>query len=82
MQQLLPKQILPGMTTDIAIEIAKKESALLIPVRAVLLGSVLIDRNGQRQKISVRLGIMDQEWAEVLSDTIKPTDFILIKRAL
>lgn len=78
----LPKEILPGMTADIAIEVASKESALLIPVRAVQLGTVLIQRDGKKIKVNVKLGIMDQEWAEVVSGDIKASDLILLKKAL
>jgi len=78
----LPAHILPGMTADLAVEVAHKESALLIPVRAVQMGVVLIERSGHQQKVNVKLGIMDQEWAEVISDTILPTDKVLVKKAL
>lgn len=78
----LPKEILPGMTADVAIEVAQKNQALLIPVRSVQLGYVLIERMGKREKIPIKLGIMDQEWAEVVSDNIKATDLILLKKAL
>lgn len=78
----LPSEILPGMTADVAIQIAEKESALLIPVRSVIMGVVLIERDRQRIKVPVKLGIMDQEWVEVTSDNIKPTDLVLIKKGL
>jgi macrolide-specific efflux system membrane fusion protein len=78
----LPPNILPGMTADIAIEVAQKESALLIPVRAVQHGQVLIERNNKRLKVAVTLGLMDQEWVEVTSGTIQPDDLILLKKVL
>ncbi|MFN3697235.1 MAG: efflux RND transporter periplasmic adaptor subunit [Pseudobdellovibrio sp.] len=78
----LPPHILPGMTADLAIEVDRKENALLIPVRAIQMGVVLIERNGRQQKVDVKVGIMDQEWAEVISNTILPTDKILVKKAL
>lgn len=78
----LPAHILPGMTADLAVEVAHKDSALLIPVRAVQMGVVLIERQGRQQKVNVKLGIMDQEWAEVVSDTLLPTDKVLVKKAL
>jgi len=78
----LPPHILPGMTADLAIEVDRKENALLIPVRAIQMGVVLIERNGRQQKVDVKVGIMDQEWAEVISNTILSTDKILVKKAL
>ena len=75
----LPKQILPGMTGDIAIEVGRKDKALLIPVLAILDGYVLVERDGKRQKIAVEIGTMDNEWAEVTNKAIRLNDYILMK---
>lgn len=76
----LPPKVLPGMTADVAIEVAEKASAILIPVRAVLLGQVLVERQGRREKVSVTLGVKDKEWAEVTSGNIQESDLILLKK--
>ncbi len=76
----LPPKVLPGMTADVAIEVAEKESATLIPVRAIQSGQVLIERDGKRQKISITLGIMDKDWVEVTSGNINESDLILLKK--
>ncbi|MFK7823474.1 MAG: efflux RND transporter periplasmic adaptor subunit [Oligoflexales bacterium] len=75
----LPKQILPGMTGDIAIEVGRRDKAMLIPVLAILDGYVLIEREGKRQKIAVEIGHMDNEWAEVTNNAIRLSDYILMK---
>lgn len=76
----LPPEILPGMTSDVAIEVAQKEKALLVPVRAISSGHVLVQRGSQKEKIKVDIGISDDEWAEVLDSTLKKGDEVLIKR--
>ncbi|MFP5519155.1 MAG: efflux RND transporter periplasmic adaptor subunit [Bdellovibrionia bacterium] len=76
----LPPQILPGMTSDVAIEVAEKEKAILIPVRAVNSGHVLRERSGKREKIPVQIGISNDEWAELTQGDISLGDKVLIKR--
>lgn len=76
----LPEQILPGMTSDVAIEVAEKSGVMLIPVRSLNGGFVLRDRSNKREKIQVEIGISNDEWAEVVSGDLKAGDFVLIKR--
>jgi len=47
----LPPEILPGMTTDVAIEVAQKEKALLVPVRAINSGHVLVQKIIAKKKL-------------------------------
>ena len=75
----LPEQILPGMTGDIAIEVGRRDKALLIPALAILDGHVLIERGGKRKKVPVSIGSMDNQWAEVTNDAIRLTDHVLMK---
>lgn len=76
----LPTEILPGMTADIAIEISRHENAILIPAAAISNGVVIVERNRQREKIPVKIGSMDNEWAEITSNNIQPTDEVIIKK--
>lgn len=76
----LPRQILPGMTADASIEVAQKENALLIPILSVSNGKVLVERDGHKVRVDVKIGSMDNEWAEVLDDSIKETDKIVMKK--
>lgn len=78
--QKLPKEILPGMTADVAIEVAQKEKALIIPVKAINNKSIMIVRNGEKLKHEVKLGVMDQEWVEEISGEIKTDDLIVVKK--
>lgn len=78
--EALPPEILPGMTADVAIEVAQREKALLVPVRAINSGHVLVQRGSQREKVKVDIGISDDEWAEVLGSNLKKGEEVLIKR--
>lgn len=77
----LPANVLPGMTADVAIEISRKENALLIPLRAVYGGMVSLFRGKKNRfprKVRVEIGGVDGEWAEVLKGDIRPEDRIII----
>lgn len=78
--QKLPNEILPGMTADVAIEVAQKDNALIIPVKAISNKSITLVRDGEKIKHEVKLGVMDQEWVEETSNQIKTTDFIMVKK--
>jgi membrane fusion protein, macrolide-specific efflux system len=73
-----PKGILPGMSADIAFEVARKVNVLLIPISAIANGHILIKRNNKKEKVSVQLGLLDQEKAEVLSPKLNLTDEIIL----
>jgi multidrug efflux pump subunit AcrA (membrane-fusion protein) len=75
-----PDGVLPGMTADVAIEVARRESALSIPVRAVSGGRVTVLREGHRRKIEVRLGVSDGEWVEILPGELQSGDQIVLGR--
>ncbi len=74
-----PHGILPGMTADVAIEVAHKDYVLSIPLRAVSSGRVTFQREGKTIKDGVTLGVIDGDWAEVTSGNIKPNDDILVR---
>lgn len=78
--EALPPEILPGMTADVAIEVAQKEKALLVPVRAINSGHVLVQRGSHREKVKVEIGISDDEWAEVIGSNLQKDEQVLIKR--
>lgn len=76
----LPPEILPGMTADVAIEVAHKDKALLIPVRAVNSGHALVQRKLGKEKVKVEIGLSDDEWAEVIGGDLQTGEKVLIKR--
>lgn len=75
-----PDGVLPGMTADVAIQVGHRENVLLIPIRSIQNGLVGRIRNGKQEKITVKLGIIDGQWAEVLSDNIDLTDELVTSR--
>lgn len=76
----LQSNILTGMTADVAIEVGRRENALLIPAASIQNGKVLIQQNGQKKKVTITIGNMDGSWAEVTSDNLKLGDLIYVKR--
>jgi multidrug efflux pump subunit AcrA (membrane-fusion protein) len=75
----LPREIMNGMTADVAIEVARNANALLIPSKAISGGLVVVKRDNKRLKVPVDIGIMDDQWAEVTGDSIDKNDLILVK---
>jgi multidrug efflux pump subunit AcrA (membrane-fusion protein) len=73
-----PKGVLPGMSADVAFEVARKTGVTLIPMKAVANGHILIKRNNKKEKIAVQLGLMDQEKAEVLAPELSSSDEIIL----
>ncbi|MBI3395011.1 MAG: hypothetical protein HY042_04175 [Spirochaetia bacterium] len=71
-------EILPDMTADVAIEVARREDALLIPVAAVNRGSVILFRKGSKQRVNVKIGAINAEWAEVQEGGIQLDDEVLV----
>ncbi len=76
----LPKEILPGMTADVAIGIAEKQDVLLIPVAALLDGAVHVKgRIGKQTSVPVTLGLVDGTVAEVVSGNLKVGEQLIIE---
>ena len=73
-----PKGVLPGMSADVAFKVASKEDVILIPLKAVANGSLVIKREGKKQKLPVKLGLMDQEKAEILEPVLTTSDEIIM----
>jgi multidrug efflux pump subunit AcrA (membrane-fusion protein) len=75
----LSENILPGMTADIAIEIDRKANALLIPLMSINNGRVVIERDGKKMPLLLKIGSIDGNWAEVTEGDLKITDLIVVK---
>lgn len=73
-----PEGVLPGMTADVAIEVDRKKSVTLIPMKAIANGNILIKRNGKKIKTPVSIGLIDLEKAEILSPVLYSSDEIII----
>lgn len=75
----LPSGILPGMTADVAIEVARKQDALLVPVAAISAGQVIVLRDGHRKKTEIKVGSIDGQWAEVLSGDVREGEPLIVR---
>lgn len=69
-----PAGVLPGMTADVAILIGQKTNVLLIPIKSIVAGQVTRIREGKKERVPVKLGIIDGEWGEVISENINAED--------
>jgi macrolide-specific efflux system membrane fusion protein len=76
----IPNDILPGMTADVSIVVSTKENALLVPIKAIKSGTIQIRRDGHRQKVNLKIGAMDSEWAEIISDNLNENDEIMMSK--
>ncbi|MEA9355164.1 HlyD family efflux transporter periplasmic adaptor subunit [Bacteriovorax sp. PP10] len=73
-----PEGVLPGMTADVAIEIARKKDALLVPTPAIVNGNIIIKRHSKKIKFPVQVGLADLEKAEILSPKLELDDEIIL----
>jgi multidrug efflux pump subunit AcrA (membrane-fusion protein) len=76
----LADNVLPGMTADVAIEVGKKSNVLLVPLSGVQNGQVRIKRGDKTQVVSVKLGNIDGNWAEITEGDIRPDDQVIVMR--
>ncbi|TGK19292.1 HlyD family efflux transporter periplasmic adaptor subunit [Leptospira fluminis] len=75
----MPDGVLPEMTADVAVEVAKKEEALLIPVSAIQKGRIKIKRSGDTIWVPAKVGAVDGEWCEVLENSVLSTDTVYVQ---
>ncbi len=73
----LPPEVLVGMSADVAIQVARRDKAVLIPAAAFDKDMVTIIRSGKKMKVKVKTGVIDKNWIEVLDNSIKPNDEIV-----
>lgn len=76
----LKPNVLPGMTADVAILVGEKQDALLVPLNAVDNGKVMRIRENHREKVDVKIGGVDGQWAEVLEGDLLPSDFVQLPK--
>ncbi|RHX90771.1 efflux RND transporter periplasmic adaptor subunit [Leptospira stimsonii] len=74
----MPEGTLPEMTADVAVEVARKENALLIPVKSVEKGKIRVRRNGKVLLLDAKVGAVDGEWCEVLENVVLETDTVYL----
>jgi multidrug efflux pump subunit AcrA (membrane-fusion protein) len=76
----LPDQILPGMTADVAIEVARRTDAVLVPVAAISDGAITVVSGNATRRVPIKLGTVDGEWAEVLGSDLRGGESVVLNR--
>lgn len=74
-----PPGVLPGMTADVAIKVGEKQNILLLPVTAISGGKVTRVRGRSREKVEVKLGVVDNLWAELVSGDVREGDELVAR---
>lgn len=72
----LPREILPGMSADLAIEAGVKEGVFVVPIHAIQERKVTVERNGKRLRIPVQLGLTQGESVEIVSAELAEGDIV------
>lgn len=75
----LKANILTGMSADVVINVGSKKDVLLIPIRAISNGFVLRRRDGNKEKVKVKIGHSDGAWVELIEGDISLSDELVIK---
>lgn len=76
---LLPQEILPGMTADVAIIVQEKSTATLLPLKVIKQGKIRLKINNEIVITPVKMGIVDKEWGEILNPQLNENDFIEVQ---
>ena len=75
----LPPQVLPGMTADVAIGIAERDNALLVPAAAIDAGKIHVKRGSKTEEVAVTTGVIDGAMAEINSGDVREGDRVVIR---
>jgi macrolide-specific efflux system membrane fusion protein len=73
-----PSGVLPGMSADVAFEVGRKQSAILVPTNVLKKGTLQVLRAKSTLTLKVETGLTDLEKTEILSPPLLLTDEILI----
>ncbi|TGK14182.1 secretion protein HlyD [Leptospira stimsonii] len=71
-----PEGVLPGMTADVAIEVGKRDSAVLVPRKYEKKQRIIIFRNGKYSAVSFVPGLRSEKFIEVKEGDIQPGDLL------
>lgn len=74
----VPTSLMPGMTADVVIEVDRKQNAILVPTSAISNGHIVIMRNKKKERVPVKLGLVDLERAELIEPVLNVEDGIVM----
>ncbi|AOP34660.1 secretion protein HlyD [Leptospira tipperaryensis] len=69
-----PEGVLPGMTADVAIEVGKRDNAVLVPRKYEKKHKIIIFRNGKSLAVSFTPGLRSEQFIEVKEGDIQAGD--------
>lgn len=76
----MPTEILPGMSADVAFLIDQIPDAILVPIKAIKHGMITILKENKKETIKVEIGLIDQEYAQILNPKFSPNTEIIIPK--
>jgi len=76
-----PEGVMVGMVADVAIQVARRDGVLQIPVASIHGEQATVLRNGKTQSVNVKVGAADGLWAEIVNNLILPTDKVQVPKA-
>jgi membrane fusion protein, macrolide-specific efflux system len=76
----MPREILPGMSADLAIEAGTRKGVFVVPIAAVADGKITVWRAGKKTSIPIQLGQTQDEVVEVISSELRESDVIRTKK--
>lgn len=74
----LPKEILPGMTADVSIEVDRKEHVIVIPEAAIEGGRVRRVRKNKTDLIPIQTGLVNNGSVEIIDGDLVDGDSVII----
>lgn len=77
----LPKEILPGMTADVLIEVGRLSGVLLVPISALQEKKIRVLRGSSQIEVQLQLGANDGDLVEVKSGDLREGDRIIVPEA-
>jgi membrane fusion protein, macrolide-specific efflux system len=75
----MPKEILPGMTADVAIEVGKGKKAYYVPAEAVVDGKLTLRREGKKIQLPVQVANAASGKLQVQNSGLREGDVVLYK---
>lgn len=78
--QELPDQVLPGMTADVAIEVAEPREAIVAPISALQDKQLVLKTDNGQETLQVRIGYVGSDYVEVLAPELKAGQMVRVKR--
>jgi macrolide-specific efflux system membrane fusion protein len=71
---LVPEGLLPGMTLDVAVEVDRKDGVFVVAGNLIHDQALSIQRDGKVKEVPVKIGLVDGNRVEVISNELREGD--------